>query len=110
PRPTPHGCPGRGRGRPRGSRLEYTRPAPGADPAMLELRRLLLAPWQPAAPGAAWLRECAVRDGAGGRVVGFAREPRPPPWWRRWLPRAVLAVYEAPDDSLLFTVVRGWAL
>ncbi|HZT81381.1 MAG TPA: hypothetical protein VFA26_14220, partial [Gemmataceae bacterium] len=70
---------------------------------MLEEQTLLLGPW--AAGGR------AVVAPATGRPLGVVRRQRAArPWWLRWLAGPVLAVHEADDEPLLFTVRRAWGL
>lgn len=51
-----------------------------------------------------------IADAATGAVVGVARWRRSRRWWRRLLRRAILAVYEADDEPLVFTVCKALAL
>jgi len=85
---------------------------------MLELQSLLLRPPTDVpdrragggAGGSAGARVRAVVDPATGQRLGSARAPGGSgPWWRR-LTRPALEVYETEDESLLFTVHRGWPL
>jgi hypothetical protein len=79
---------------------------------MLELRRLLIRPWESTAGGAgasaARVRE--IRDPETGRAVGFVSAPAAGGGWWRWLTRPALEVRESEDASLLCTVSRAWAL
>jgi hypothetical protein len=92
---------------------------PGTTRTMLEQPSLLLRPWNAApfgtpvgtdvsnVPQAAGLVR-AVLDGTGA-TVGLARQPlTQTPNWLRWLSRRTLEVYEAPDNSLVFAMRRGW--
>jgi hypothetical protein len=77
---------------------------------MLEQPALLLRPWPDAATADGAARR-PILDPATGAVLGFARWQAPPGkrWWS-WLVPAVLAVHEAEDEPLLFTVCRFWGL
>jgi hypothetical protein len=79
---------------------------------MLEQPAILLRPWPPATevgPGGAARRP--IVDAPTGTALGFACWQVPPGqgWWN-WLLPAVLAVHEAEDEPLLFTVCRLWGL
>jgi hypothetical protein len=73
---------------------------------MLEQQRLLIKPWETTTG-----RRRPILDALTGALLGFAvwqaeRGPR----WLRWLTHPVLAVHEAEDEPLLFTVHRPWGL
>jgi len=77
---------------------------------MLEHAALWLGPWQsapplPAGERAAW----AIVDPGSDRLLGSARRGTAPRWLG-WLARPAAEVLEQPDDSLLLTLVQGWAL
>ena len=75
---------------------------------MLENGALLLRPCT-ASPAAAALEPArAVLDALTGAPLGFAGWRRRA--WPRWLSRPVLAVHEADDAPLLFTVHGLWGL
>jgi hypothetical protein len=79
---------------------------------MLEQSALLLRPWPAAADaGADGAARRWIVDAATGTPLGFACWQAPPgkQWWS-WLLPAVLAVHEAEDEPLLFTVCRFWGL
>jgi hypothetical protein len=79
---------------------------------MLEHGALLLRPCDAPGNGAASdLRPLrTVCDADTGRLLGVAGWRRAGRSWLRWLYRPVLAVHEADDAPLLFTVHRLWGL
>lgn len=85
---------------------------------MLESQRLVIRPCIPSAPvastgrsgGRGAARVAEILDPDRGAQVGFVyrRSPRSP-WWR-WLVPGTVAVHEAEDEPLVFTVERPWLL
>src|SRR5438045_3951067 len=81
---------------------------------MLERQALWLGPWltpsQANGPGETVEHERAVCDAVTRATLGTVRQiERRSRWWPRLTHRAT-EVYESQDDSLLFTMVRRWAL
>jgi hypothetical protein len=85
---------------------------PGEDDAMLEAQALLVRPWPNRAAGpTAAARRRTISDAATGQPLGFAcKQLAGVPLWLHWLAAPVLAVHEAGDEPLLFTVHRFWNL
>lgn len=75
--------------------------------AMLERDELWLHPWTRGPEAAPWSRRVTSTE-AG--PLGALRLPARRDHWLHWLTTLRLTAVEAPDDSLIFTLVRGWGL
>src|SRR5262245_36637755 len=83
---------------------------------MIESRRLVVRPCTPPTnpSSATKLRGNVPRPLAGildadtGLLVGHVYQRQPEARWRRWLAPGLLAVHEAEDEPLVFTVQRPW--
>lgn len=71
---------------------------------MLETSSLLLSLSEPRKGS-----DVQIKDAAGGIPLGRARATAPS-GWRRWFAPRNIEVLETEDDSLVFTLCRGWSL
>jgi hypothetical protein len=75
---------------------------------MLERASLLLRPWTSSPNSETRGRTRELVDNTGA-IAGFIREELPnSPRWLRWFSKQVREAYETPDNSLVFTLRRGW--
>jgi hypothetical protein len=79
---------------------------------MLEAHCLLVRPCGPfeSSPGAGTreVRLCQIDDPATRKPLGFVYRRTPTSLWQRWLSFLVVAVHEANDEPLLFTMQPRW--
>jgi hypothetical protein len=77
---------------------------------MLEQPTLLLRPWRPALEGQAGTLRAWIVEPVTATPLGFASRRAPGSLrWLRWWHRPTVAVHEADDEPLVFTMRAGWS-